>query len=58
MRVRSLVPYAEIWDEEGIQDELVEGQNWRVQSALEKEEMEEEVFSSVLAHLGRLARMI
>ena len=57
MRVRSLVPYAEIWDEEGIQDELVEGQNWRVQSALEKEEMEE-VFSSVLAHLGRLARMI
>jgi len=34
VEVRFLVPYVEIWDEEGVQDELVEEQ---VQSALEKE---------------------
>jgi len=41
VEVRFLVPYVEIWDEEGVQDELVEEQ---VQSALEKEveEVEEE----------------
>lgn len=40
-----LVPYAEIWDveaQEGVQDELAEEQDERVQSALEVEVVEEE----------------
>jgi len=41
MEARFLVPYVEIWNEEGVQDELVEEQ---VQSALEKEVEEVGVF--------------